>query len=102
MAKRTINTIELRAEALYILRSTFIFPDGHKSLQYYESPSMWNKSPAMATIFTTYEAADAHLNMYAMRDRAKLGWADGQIEHIDVVPLFGELTKSTKVSIIRK
>lgn len=75
----------------WIIRSRRTLPCGRIDVMYYETPAVWNRLPALATIFRSYEAADAHLNMYHHRDAAPKGWADGSIEVMDVVPLLGAL-----------
>lgn len=61
------------------------------SVSYYETPSTWNKNPALATIFRNFEAAQSHLRMYRERDDAPLGWANGSTEVFDVVTLHAAL-----------
>lgn len=88
--------ITLLAENLYIIRSTQTLTDGSVRVSYYESPIMWNTSPTMATIFQNYDAGEAHLTMYYKRDKAPKGWFDGRKEIMEVVPLYGEMTKKFK------
>ncbi len=86
--------ITLLAENLYLIRSTRTKTNGEVIVSYYETPSTWNKSPMKATLFQDYENGEGHLTMYRERDAAKLGWADGSKEVLDVVPLYGELMQS--------
>ena len=90
------NKITLLAENLYIIRSTRTKLNGDVIVSYYETPSVWNRSPVKATIFTDYENGEAHLNMYHNRDAAPKGWADGSKEILDVVPLYGELLSNNR------
>lgn len=89
----TTEKITLNAERLYIIRSSRLLPDGTVVVRYYKTPAVWNTSPIEATIFN-YDAGVAHLRMYHERDKAKKGWADGSIETLDVVPLYGEILGS--------
>ena len=86
-----MSKITLLAENLYIIRSTKTNPGGEVIISYYETPSTWNKAPMKATLFQDYENGEGHLAMYRKRDAAKLGWADGSTEVLDVVPLYGEM-----------
>ena len=86
--------ITLDAEKLYLIRSTSIFKDGTTEVRYYEAPSCWNKSPMHCVIFTDYDQAVGHLQMYHKRDKAPKGWADGRTEYIDVVPMYHEILLS--------
>lgn len=84
-----MNKITLLAENCWVIRSTRTKPSGEVIVAYYCTPSTWNRAPVRATIFSDYEAAEGHLNLYHKRDRAPLGWADGSTEVIDIVPLHG-------------
>jgi len=86
--------IELSAERLYIMRATYTHTDGRIEVRYYETPSMWNKSPMEATIFQNYESGEGHLNRFVKRDKAKGGWFDGRKEVLEIVPLYGEILQS--------
>lgn len=88
------NKLTMLAETLYIIRSRKLKAGKLLKTIYYETPAMWNTSPMAATIFRTFEAGEAHLNMYHKRDKPQLGWADGSIEQLDVVPLHGEILQS--------
>lgn len=92
-----VTKIAFNVDDLYIIRSICTWKDGAKKISYYESPSVWNNSPTKATIFTSYEAAESHFNMYHTRDKAPLGWSDNRKEVIDVVPLHGEIVNSPNV-----
>lgn len=87
--------ITLLAEKMFIIRSTKTKPDGVVDISYYESPSVWNRNPAFATIFQDYDIGEAHLYLYKNRDSAKLGWADGSQEVLEVVPMYGALMSMT-------
>lgn len=91
--------ITLHADDLWIIQCTHTWPKSKekKQVTYYMTPAMWTYSPIQATIFGDYDAACAHLTMYAERDRAKKGWADGRLEVMDVVPLFSTIKKVGKV-----
>lgn len=86
--------LTLHADDLWVIRSVRTPPAGESRTMYYETPSTWNKAPTMATIFTTYEAAAAHLTLFQQRDAAPKGWADGSTELLDVVPLWSEIQHS--------
>ena len=85
-------------EDAYLIRSNQVFVDGSKSTSYYETPVVWNNSPACGTIFRDYDAASAHLNMLCERDRAPKGWADGRTETFDIVTLFAEIEQIRKAA----
>lgn len=89
-----MEKIKLEADKVYIIRSTKTSPKGQVTVRYYETPSIWNTSPAEATIFRDFDVGCAHLNMYHERDAAPNGWADGSKEVLDVVPLYGEILNS--------
>lgn len=93
--------ISLSADRLYIIRSRRERPDGQVTVRYYETPAVWNASPMEATVFQNYESGAAHLRMYHERDRPKRGWADGSVEVLDVVPLYGEIINSPNGVSIR-
>lgn len=92
--------ITLLAENLYLIRSTQTFVDGHVNVWYYETPSVWNKSPLRATLFQDYENGEGHLNMYHERDKGKGAWFDGRKEVLEVVPMYGELINSPNGKVI--
>lgn len=87
--------ITLLEEHCWVLRSTRTRPSGSVDVLYYETPPMWNRSPVRATIFTSFEAGEAHLRLLKERDLKNVrGWADGSFEVFDVVPLYGEILNS--------
>ncbi|USN15224.1 hypothetical protein KIKIMORA_00780 [Brevundimonas phage vB_BpoS-Kikimora] len=82
-------------EHCWVLRSTRTRPDGAIDVSYYETPPMWTRAPTRATIFTSFEAGEAHLRLLKERDlKGCKGWADGSIEVFDIVPLYGEILNS--------
>ncbi|UTC28742.1 hypothetical protein MARCHEWKA_02300 [Brevundimonas phage vB_BpoS-Marchewka] len=90
-----MSKITLLEEHCWVLRSTKTSPDGVVRVVYYETPPMWNRAPTRATIFTSFEAGEAHLRLLRERDlRGLKGWADGSTEVFDVVPLYGEILHS--------
>lgn len=93
--------ITFLAVDLWVIRSTRT-KDGEARVLYYETPSIWNRSPPSATVFTSYEAAEAHLHLFHKRDKAPKGWADGSVEVLDVVPLFTEILHSPNARVIKR
>lgn len=91
--------ITLDAEDLYIIRSNRTKPCGEVVVTYYESPPCWNKAPVQATLFTSYEIAEAHMSLFRERDAGEC-WADGSVEVLDVVPLYGEILHSPNASTV--
>lgn len=90
-----MNKITLLEENCWVIRATRTRTSGAVDVFYYETPPMWNRAPMRATIFTTFEAAEAHLRLLKTRDLKDCkGWADGTVETFDVVPLYGEILNS--------
>ncbi len=92
--------ITMPMDDLWIIRTVFTWEDGRSETRYYETPSTWNRSPVVATIFTTYDAAAGHLTMFHKRDKAPKGWADGRQEVLDVVPLHTEIIHSPNGKVL--
>ncbi len=70
----------IAVENAWIIRSVRL-----DTTRYYEAQNIWNKNPAIATIYRTYEAAQNDLcNLVDSFGRMK-----GEI--LDVVPLHGAL-----------
>lgn len=87
-----MTKITLLAENCFVIRSTRTKPSGEVVVSYYGTPSTWFRAPVRATIFSDYECAEGHLNLYHKRDRAPLGWADGSREVFDIVGLHAAVT----------
>lgn len=89
-----MSKITLLADSLWVIRSTKTPPGGAEEVRYYESPAVWNKSPAHATIFRDFDIAAAHISIIH-KASAPLGWADGSREVLDAVPLHGALVQKS-------
>ena len=104
LGKISLNKITLLTDDLWVIRSTrqLVITEMKdlvsdiKIIKYYETPSTWNTAPTKATIFTSYEAAEGHMRLMFERDFKGMPpvWADGSVEHFDVVSLSGEIIHS--------
>lgn len=80
-----MRKLTLAAENAWVIRST----KGAR-MTYFESHTTWNTSPALATVFRSFEAAERE-----MVRAASLGFKlDGEVH--DVVPLVGALDTFAK------
>lgn len=82
-----MSRVLFSVEEAFLIRSTRTKAGLKPRVMYYETPSVWSRNPALATIFRTFEAASGHMAMFHDRDSSPKGWADGSKEILDVVTL---------------